>query len=102
MCPGRPKTLMMQDLHGGPRMNRSRPTTTRHYALVLTEDGLESTRRIEFEALGPDSALFRAEKECRGREAELFEDGRSLGRIKCALNGGYWVLTPAGAVKSAA
>lgn len=83
-------------------MNRSRLTTNRHYELVLSEDGPESARRIEFEALGPDSALFRAEKECRGREAELFEDGRSLGRIKCAPNGGFWVLTPAGAVKSVA
>lgn len=83
-------------------MNRSRPTTTHYYELILLEDGPGGTRRIEFEALGPDSALFRAEKECRGKEAELFEDGRSLGRIKCASNGGYWLLTPAAAVKSAA
>jgi hypothetical protein len=83
-------------------MNKSSLSGDRHYQLVLTDEGEGKTRRIEFDALGPDSALFRAEKECRGREAELFEDGRSLGRIKCAAKGGYWVLTPSGNVKTAA
>jgi hypothetical protein len=82
-------------------MNRSSLSATRQYQLVL-DDRQGAARRIEFDAPGPESALFRAEKECRGREAELFEDGRSLGRIKCASSGGYWVLTPATPVKSAA
>jgi hypothetical protein len=83
-------------------MTRSSLTATRRYQLVLLEGGHDSGRRIEFEAPGADSALFRAEQECRGREAELFEDGRSLGRINCGSSGGYWVLTPAATVKSAA
>lgn len=83
-------------------MNESSLSGTRHYQLVLEEEAQGTARRIEFEALGPDSALFRAEKECRGRAAELFEDGRSLGRIKCAAKGGYWVLTPSGNVHPAA
>lgn len=83
-------------------MNRSSLSARRHYQLVLSEDGPGTARRIEFEALGSDSALLRAERECRGREAELFEDGRSLGRIKCASSGGYWLLSPAITVKSAA
>jgi hypothetical protein len=83
-------------------MNKSSLIGTRHYQLVLGEEGEGTTRSIDFDALGPDSALFRAEKECRGREAELFEDGRSLGRIKCAAKGGYWVLTPSHKVKTAA
>lgn len=83
-------------------MTRSSPSATRRYQLVLLKDGRESGHRIEFGAPGPDSALFRAEQECRGREAELFEDGRSLGRIKCASSGGYWVLTPRVTVKSVA
>lgn len=83
-------------------MTRFSLTANRHYRLVLLEDGHGTAHTIEFEAPGADSALLRVEKECRGREAELFEDGRSLGRIKCASRGGYWVLTPAIAVKSTA
>jgi hypothetical protein len=83
-------------------MNKSSLSGTRHYQLVLDEEAEGTTRSIDFDALGPDTALFRAEKECRGREAELFEDGRSLGRIKCAATGGYWVLTPTRRVRTAA
>ena len=83
-------------------MDRSNLTVNRQYQLVLLDERQESARSIVFEAPGADSALFRAEKECRGREAELFEDGRSLGRIKCASSGGFWVLTPAAVIKSAA
>jgi hypothetical protein len=83
-------------------MNKSSLSGTRHYQLILDEEGEGTTRSIDFDALGPDTALSRAEKECRGREGELFEDGRSLGRIKCAAKGGFWVLTPSGRVKTAA
>jgi hypothetical protein len=83
-------------------MNKSSLNGTRHYQLVLNEEAEGTTRSIDFDAFGPDTALFRAEKECRGRDAELFEDGRSLGRIKAAAKGGFWVLTPSAKVKTAA
>ena len=83
-------------------MNRRSLSVNRQYQLVLLDESQEPARSIVFEAPGPACALFRAEKECRGREAELFEDGRSLGRIKCAPGGGFWVLTPAAVIKSAA
>lgn len=70
--------------------------TDKHtYRLVLFDDGRGCPRRIEFEASGADAALSIAQNECLGREAELFEDLRSLGRVKCARNGGFWVISPA-------
>ena len=63
------------------------------YRLVLTDDGKGSARTIEFEASCPDSALYLAQQQCRGREAELFEGERSLGRLKCEPQG-YWLLSP--------
>ena len=67
------------------------------YQLVLSEDGRGVARTIEFEASGPEAALFLAQRECGGREAELFEDERSLGRLKCDGNGGFWMLSPSAA-----
>jgi hypothetical protein len=52
---------------------------------------------LEFEASGADTALFRAQKHCRGIEAELFENGRSLGRIVCNADSGFWLLSKNGA-----
>src|SRR5690349_12028571 len=62
------------------------------YRLVLDDDGRGVARVIEFEASGADSALFQADRFCGGRTAELFEDGRSLGKLRNAANGGFWVL----------
>jgi hypothetical protein len=62
------------------------------YQLVLHEDGQGVAQTIEFEASSPDAALFVAERQCRGRQAELFENDRSLGRLQCAAHGGYWIL----------
>jgi len=64
------------------------------YQLVLDEDGEGQAQTIEFEASGPDAALFVAQRQCQGREAELFENDRSLGRIRCSGNGGFWILSP--------
>ena len=64
------------------------------YQLVLDDDGQGGTRTIEFEAEAPDAALFFAGSHCGGREIELFEDERSLGRLKCVENGGFWVISP--------
>ncbi len=63
------------------------------YQIVLSEDGRGLARTIEFEASGADAALFLAERECAGREVELFEDDRSLGRLKCDGKGGFWLLS---------
>lgn len=64
------------------------------YRLVLSEDGTGVPRTIEFEAPGPEVALYMAQQQCRGREAEVLEDGRSLGRVRMAA-GGFWRLSPA-------
>jgi len=64
------------------------------YQLVMSEDGRGEAKTIVFEAAGPEAALYVAERQCRGREAELFEDDRSLGRLTCSPGGGYWILSP--------
>jgi len=65
------------------------------YQLVMADDGEGEAQTIQFEATSADAALFVAERQCRGREAELFENHRSLGRLQCAKPGGYWILSPA-------
>jgi hypothetical protein len=64
------------------------------YQLVLAEDGRGSERRIEFEASGAAAALLLAQRQCGGRRAELFEDGRSLGGLQNRRNGGFWIISP--------
>ena len=64
------------------------------YQLVLSEDGRGTAGKIQFEATSPESALFFLQQQCGGREAELFENDRSLGRVRCVRNGGYWVISP--------
>jgi hypothetical protein len=64
------------------------------YQLILHDDGRGVGRTIEFEASGAEVALYVAQRQCRGREAELMEGGRSLGRLKCADKGGFWVISP--------
>lgn len=68
------------------------------YQLILRDDGHGVGRTIEFEASGAEAALYVAQAQCRGREAELMQDGRSLGRLKCTADGGYWVISPPVAV----
>jgi hypothetical protein len=70
---------------------------TQTYQLVLAADEEGEARTIEFEATSPDAALYVAQRQCRGREAELFENDRSLGRLQCAKPGGFWILSPAAA-----
>jgi len=65
------------------------------YQLVMGEDGVGHAETIEFRATTADAALFIAERQCRGRQAELFENERSLGRLQCSKQGGYWILSPA-------
>jgi hypothetical protein len=71
------------------------------YRLVLGEDGQGCAQTLEFEASSAEAALHLAGRECGGREAELFESGRSLGRVRCVKNGGFWVISPTAAVAKA-
>jgi hypothetical protein len=64
------------------------------YQLILRDDARGAGRTIEFEASGAEAALYVAQRQCRGREAELMAGGRSLGRLKCADKGGFWVISP--------
>jgi len=72
------------------------------YRLILSDDQVGSAKTMEFEALSVESALHQAQRLCLGREAELFEDGRSLGRVRCAKRGGYWMLSESPAVSAGA
>ena len=65
------------------------------YRLVLADDGRRPALTIRVEASCAESAR----RQCQGREAELFEGERSLGRIICMQQGGYWLLSPSGCVK---
>ena len=76
-------------------MRLATDTWSHTYQLVLHDDDRGAARTIEFEASGRESALHVAQRQCRNREAELIEDGRSLGRIQCVGSGGYWRLLPA-------
>jgi hypothetical protein len=76
------------------RLNRN---WNQSYQLILHDDDRGAGRTIEFEASGAEAALYMAQQHCRGREAELVQDGRSLGRLKCD-KGGYWVISPPAAV----
>jgi hypothetical protein len=72
---------------------RTQPLT-HSYRIVLPEDGASGMRTIEFDAVGAETALLMAYRHCPDRQAELFEDGRSLGTIRCAPNG-FWMLSAA-------
>ena len=65
----------------------------RTYRLVLSDDDIGSAKTMEFDAPSAEAALHQAQRLCHGREVELFEDGRSLGRVRCAEPGGYWMLS---------
>lgn len=67
------------------------------YRIVLQDDGKNCERTVEFDAAGAESALINAQRYCDGREAELFEDGRSLGRLRLHANAGFWTVNPPGA-----
>lgn len=64
------------------------------YCLVLGKDGLGDARIIEFEASGAHSALIMAGRHCRGRKAEVFENGQSLCSITSDAAEGFWVIMP--------
>ena len=63
------------------------------YRLVLSDDGRGAARSFEFEGYGAECALHIAQQKCAGREAELLEDDRSLGTVKCDDTSGFWLLS---------
>jgi len=63
------------------------------YRIVVNDDGGRG-QSIEFEGLGAEAALIVAQRACSGRQGELFEDGRSLGRLHLHPEGGYWIISP--------
>jgi hypothetical protein len=71
------------------------------YRLVLADDGTGSAETMEFDPPSAESALHQAQRLCFDREAELFEDGRSLGRLRCVTPGGYWTLSASSSVPAA-
>lgn len=64
------------------------------YRLVVRAGGEDTDKVIDFSARGPESALYLAQRHCAGREADLYQEGRALGRVRHDLNGGFWVITP--------
>ena len=73
-------------------MRDSRKFGRHTYQLVLGDDGKGAARIIEFEAAGAESALTTAQRMCGGREVEVLQDGRSLGRVKNDSSAGFWIL----------
>lgn len=73
--------------------HRDRPGP-RHYRLELGGQGCAAAQVIEFEAEGPEAALFAAERHGGGREVTLFEDGCPLARLRLASGHGFWTVGP--------
>lgn len=67
------------------------------YCLVLDADKVGEPRIFEFEAAGAQSALIAAARHCRGRKAEVFENGRSLCSITHDTADGFWIIAPTAA-----
>jgi hypothetical protein len=67
------------------------------YRVCLT-DGLSDAHEIEFEALGSDIALLRAQKLCGSRSFAMFEDGKELANLQCLQ--GVWQVSPPGIARA--
>lgn len=65
------------------------------YRLVLKADARGAERVVEFAARGPEAAMLLAQRQFAGREVEVFQDGRSLGRLRNQPDGGFWTIIPA-------
>ena len=74
-------------------MHDSRLRGLHRYRLVPVGDYAGPETWVEFEAVGAEAALIVLQKLCDGCEMELFEDGRSLARLRKETSGGFWVLT---------
>lgn len=60
------------------------------YRLVLPEDAYGCAREVEFEECSAEAAVRLALQVCRNREAEVFDGGRRIGRLKRAQQGNLW------------
>ncbi len=65
-----------------------------HYCLKLGNDHLGDARIIEFDASGAHSALLIAGRHCRGRKADVFENGHPLCSVVSDPADGFWVIMP--------
>lgn len=72
----------------------------RTYRVVLSDDRRGEGRIIEYDAHGAESVLMIVDRHCKGRLAEVIEDGRSLGRVRNHRNGGFWTVHAAEATHS--
>lgn len=71
------------------------------YSLLVDEDGTGTARRVEVECSDASTAMQFAQRTLPERVIELFEDGRSLGRMKCTQEG-YWIVRPQSSRRSLA
>lgn len=65
------------------------------YELVLEESPGHPELQIELIANDPSAAFSWAERHAHGRRFEIFEDGKSLGRVALAEGANFWILSPA-------
>lgn len=67
------------------------------YCLVVVDDSIGEARIFEFEAPSAQSVIIMAGRHCRGRKAEVFENGRSLCSITNDPTDGFWLIAPTAA-----
>ncbi|MBW8296377.1 hypothetical protein [Sphingopyxis sp.] len=74
------------------------------YTLRYDDDAFGVSKRIEFEAASPATALEIAQGEARGREALLLVDGLPLCRLSKGADAEppFWILVPPNAARRSA
>ena len=64
------------------------------YRLVARPGAGAAAHAVEFEADGPQEALFTAERLVGGGDVAIFEDGRPLVRVRRMHAAGGWMINP--------
>ena len=67
---------------------------TKLYRLVIERNSRVEAVELQFEADGPHTVLFAADRLGPGREVAVFEDGLPLARLGTMEGAGYWVINP--------
>jgi hypothetical protein len=67
--------------------------TQKHTYRMVSQDEELGNARTEFEALSLGRAINMMQTLCGLHEVELFEDERSLGRMRLAGDRGFWVVS---------